>query len=161
MLSQRRAKIIIDAESSLGKLLNRIGRIIARRGLVEFLPSLNSIVRKLESHRYKVAVFGRISSGKSWLINRLLEIELLPVGTTPITAIPIHISAGIEPRLSVSFLDRQQESPVARLPEFATEQESPANTKRVVILVTVSKIGSRFESAVGAVARLDGNNSLI
>jgi GTP-binding protein EngB required for normal cell division len=122
------------AESSLGNLLDRIGRIIARHGLIEFLTSLNTIIRKVESHRYEVAVFGRVSCGKSSLINRLLEIDLLPVGTTPITAVPIHITAGIEQRLRVSFLDRRQDLPVARLAEFATEQENPANTKRVVAL---------------------------
>jgi GTP-binding protein EngB required for normal cell division len=130
--AEGRLRTRVLTESSLGRLVDRIGQIIARHGLVEFLPSLNSIVRKIESHRYEVAVFGRVSSGKSSLINRLLEIELLPVGTTPITAVPIHIIAGSEPRLRVSFLDRQQELPVDRLPEFATEQGNPANIKRVV-----------------------------
>jgi hypothetical protein len=35
--------------------------LISRHGLVEFLPVLNSIARKLESHRYEIAVFGRVS----------------------------------------------------------------------------------------------------
>jgi hypothetical protein len=106
--------------------------LISRHGLVEFLPVLNSIARKLESHRYEIAVFGRVSSGKSSLINRLLEIELLPIGTTPITAVPIHIVGGKEPRLRVTFMDRTVELRVEALPEFATEQGNPGNSKRVV-----------------------------
>jgi GTP-binding protein EngB required for normal cell division len=121
-------------QSKLGCFLETLSQIIARHGLVEFLPSLNSIIRKFESHRLEIAVFGRVSSGKSSLINRLLEIDLLPVGTTPITAVPIHIVGGSEPRLRVSFADRRQDLPVARLPEFATEQSNPSNAKRIVAL---------------------------
>lgn len=122
----------IQAEPVLGRLLERLAQIIARHGLVEYLPALDSIVRKLESHRYEIAVFGRVSCGKSSFINRLLEIQLLPVGSTPITAVPIHIIAGDKPQLRVSFAESTKDLPVERLPEFATEQGNPANSKRVV-----------------------------
>ncbi len=122
----------IEAEPALGRLLERLVQITARHGLVEYLPALDSIIRKLESHRYEIAVFGRVSCGKSSLINRLLEIQLLPVGSTPITAVPIHIIAGDKPQLKVSFAESTKDLPVDRLPEFATEQGNPANSKRVV-----------------------------
>jgi GTP-binding protein EngB required for normal cell division len=124
----------VQTEPALAGLLERMARIIARHGLVEFLPALDAIIRKVESHQYEIAVFGRVSSGKSSLINRLLEIELLPVGTTPITAVPIHIVSGSEPRLRVTFPDHVEELPVERMAEFATEQGNPANAKRVVAL---------------------------
>ena len=122
----------LQAEPALGRLLERVAQIISRHGLVEYLPALDSIVRKLESHRLEIAVFGRVSCGKSSFINRLLEMQLLPVGTTPITAVPTHIVAGNTPRLKVSFADGAKALPVERLPEFATEQGNPANSKRVV-----------------------------
>ena len=122
----------LQAEPALGRLLERLAQITAKHGLVEYLPALDSIIRKLESHRYEIAVFGRVSCGKSSLINRLLEIQLLPVGTTPITAVPIHIVAGDKPKLKVSFPESIKDLPVERLPEFATEQGNPANSKRVV-----------------------------
>ncbi|MBZ5499372.1 MAG: dynamin family protein [Acidobacteriia bacterium] len=122
----------IQAEPALGRQLERLSQIIARHGLVEYLSALDSIIRKLESHRYEIAVFGRVSCGKSSLINRLLEIQLLPVGSTPITAVPIHIIAGDRPQLKVSFPEGIKDLPVERLPEFATEQGNPANSKRVV-----------------------------
>jgi len=122
----------VETEPALAALLKRMAQIIANHGLVEFLPALDAIIRKVESHRYEIAVFGRVSSGKSSLINRLLEIELLPVGTTPITAVPIHIVSGSEPRLHVTFPDHVEELHVERMAEFATEQGNPANAKRVV-----------------------------
>jgi GTP-binding protein EngB required for normal cell division len=127
---QRLAKL--QAEPALVGSLRQLSQVISRHGLVEFLPAMNSITRKLESHRYEIAVFGRVSSGKSSLINRLLEIELLPVGTTPITAVPIHIVGGPEPKLQITFMDRASTMRVEDLPEFATEQGNPGNTKRVL-----------------------------
>lgn len=127
---QRLAKL--QAEPALVAMLQQFSQVISRHGLVEFLPAMNSIARKLESHRYEIAVFGRVSSGKSSLINRLLEIQLLPVGTTPITAVPIHIVGGPQPRLRVTFMDRTVAMRVEALPEFATEQGNPENAKRVL-----------------------------
>lgn len=140
----------LQAEPELAATLERLGTIIARHGLVEYHPALNSIVRKLQSHRYEIAVFGRVSSGKSSFINRLLDIRLLPVGTTPITAVPIHIVAGDRARLKVSFVDRAGEFPVEHLPEFATEQGNPANAKRVVGL-EVAVPSARLQNGVAFV----------
>ena len=140
----------LQAEPELAATLERLGTIIARHGLVEYHPALNSIVRKLQSHRYEIAVFGRVSSGKSSFINRLLDIGLLPVGTTPITAVPIHIVAGAQPRLQVTFADGAREFPVERLPEFATEQGNPANAKRVVGL-EVAVPSARLQNGVAFV----------
>jgi GTP-binding protein EngB required for normal cell division len=119
-------------ESLPDGLMERLARIISRHGLVEFLPALRSIVRKVESHRFEIAVFGRVSSGKSSLINRLLGTNLLPVGTTPITAVPTHILSGRAPGLRIHLADQVQELPLEKLPEFATEQKNPSNLKRVV-----------------------------
>jgi len=140
----------LDAEPELGSRLERVARIIAGHGLVEYLPVLDSVIRKLESHRLEIAVFGRISCGKSSLINRLLEMDLLPVGTTPITAVPIHIVAGGTPRLKVSFAEGTKDLPVGRLPEFATEQGNPANSKRVVG-IEVSVPAKRLQEGVALV----------
>ncbi len=131
-VAQEKRILQLKAEPSLVSMLHQYAAIISRHHLVEFLPTLNSITRKLESHRYEIAVFGRVSSGKSSLINELLGIQLLPVGTTPITAVPIHIVAGPQPRLRVTFLDRTVAMRAEALPEFATEQLNPANSKGVV-----------------------------
>ena len=130
--AQEKRVLQLQAEPSLVAMLQQFSKIVSRHGLVEFLPTLSSITRKLESHRFEIAVFGRVSSGKSSLINELLEIQLLPVGTTPITAVPIHIIAGPQPRLRVTFMDRTVALRAEALPEYAAEQFNPANSKRVI-----------------------------
>jgi GTP-binding protein EngB required for normal cell division len=136
--SQETSGIRYSAEPAVAAMLEQLSQIIERHRLVEFLPVVNSITRKLETHRYEIAVFGRVSSGKSSFINRLLDIQLLPVGATPITSVPIHILGGEKALLKVIFPDRIMTLDVEALPEFATEQGNPANSKRVVGLeVTV------------------------
>jgi GTP-binding protein EngB required for normal cell division len=132
--AQEKRLLQLRAEPSLVNMLQQFSKVVSRHGLVEFLPTLNSITRKLESHRFEIAVFGRVSSGKSSLINQILDIKLLPVGTTPITAVPIHILGGPQPRLRVTFMDRTVTLRTETLPEFATEQGNPANSKGVVAL---------------------------
>jgi GTP-binding protein EngB required for normal cell division len=124
----------LDTGPELTALLERMAQVIANRGLVEFLPALNALIRNAQPHPLEIAVFGKPSSGKSSLINRLLETELLPIGATPITAVPVRIVAGSEPRLRVSFLDRVEELPVGRLAEYGTEENNPGNSKRVVAI---------------------------
>ena len=124
----------LEIRPALVGLIEGMAQIIATHGLVEFLPALNAIIRKAQSHRYVIAVFGKRHAGKSSLINRLLEFQLLPVGLTPITAAPIHIIAGSEPQLRVSFLDRVEELPVGQLAQYGTGEKNHANSKRVIAL---------------------------
>ena len=123
-----------EIDPAFAALIERLAKIIETHGMVEFLPALNALSRRARSLRYEIAVFGRTNSGKSSLINRLLRTDLLPVGITPATAVPIRVSAGPGPLLRVSFPDRVDEVPATRLPEFAAEQENPANVKHVVAL---------------------------
>jgi len=135
--SGEKARIGHQADPALASPAQELARIIERHRLVELLPVLQSITRKLQTHRYEIAVFGRVSSGKSSFINRLLEIQLLPVGATPITSVPIHILGGEKPLLRVTFPDRTTMLPIEALSEFATEQGNPANSKRVLGLEVI------------------------
>jgi GTP-binding protein EngB required for normal cell division len=117
-------------------LLAALDRIIAGHGLVEFRPALSMVLERMEEPAFEIAVFGRVSSGKSSLLNRLLETEALPVGVTPITAVPIRIQHGREPRLTVWQADRAPEHPeIARLADFATERGNPSNARLVTRIV--------------------------
>jgi predicted GTPase len=117
-------------------LLQLLDRIVADRGLVELRPRLSMIVERLESNRFEIAVFGRVSSGKSSLLNHILRTTALPVGVNPITAVPTRLIHGGESWLTVSFADRRVERrPIDRLPEFVSELHNPANCKGVVRLV--------------------------
>jgi GTP-binding protein EngB required for normal cell division len=118
------------------ELLKMLERIINERGLVEFRSTLSVILDRLESNSFQIAVFGRVSSGKSSLLNYILETDVLPVGVNPITAVPTRIVHGTEPKLTVAYVDRKWErTELARLPEFVSEQFNPGNTKHVTRIV--------------------------
>jgi hypothetical protein len=59
-------------------LLNMLEELIAKYGLVEFRGALAAIVDTLARRGLEAAVFGRVSTGKSSLLNRLLERDVLP-----------------------------------------------------------------------------------
>ncbi len=83
-------------------------------------------------------MFGRVSSGKSSLLNAILDTEVLPVGVTPVTSVPTRITHGEQPSLTVSFADAPVKSfEIALLGEFATEQQNPGNVKLARITVTL------------------------
>lgn len=118
------------------ELLKRLERTIANHGLVEFRSILSTILERLEDPRFEIALFGRVSSGKSSLLNYLLHQELLPVGVNPITALPTRIVYGTIPRLIVQFADQKVKTfEVGQLAEFVSEQQNPANFKHVARLV--------------------------
>ena len=117
-------------------LLKALERIINQHGLVELRSSLSIIVDKLEGNSFQIAVFGRVSSGKSSMLNYILQTEVLPVGVNPITSVPTRIIHGSEPRLTVSYVDGKPERiGIGRLPEFATEEFNPGNARRVTRIV--------------------------
>jgi GTP-binding protein EngB required for normal cell division len=118
------------------RLLETIEQIIGERGLVEFRPALGGILDRAEDKTFEIAVFGRVSSGKSSLLNAILETDVLPVGVTPITAVPTRISFAPEPCMTVSFFEAPTNTfDIARLAEFATEQQNPGNSKHVTSIM--------------------------
>jgi GTP-binding protein EngB required for normal cell division len=114
------------------RLLNEIERIITAHGLVEFRGTLSMLLDRIEGAAFEVGVFGRVSSGKSSLLNYILQTDVLPIGVTPVTAIPTRISHGPIAEAGIEFAEAQpQIIPLSELPEFATEQKNPGNKKHV------------------------------
>jgi GTP-binding protein EngB required for normal cell division len=118
------------------RLLQTLQRVISDYGLVEFRPTLSMILDRLESKNFEIALFGRVSSGKSSLLNHIVQNDILPVGVTPITAVPTRLVYGHTPRLTVWYADRTPErTDIAHLPELVTEHENPGNYKHVTRIV--------------------------
>jgi GTP-binding protein EngB required for normal cell division len=114
------------------RLLSEIERIITAHGLLEFRGTLSMLLDRMENAAFEVGVFGRVSSGKSSLLNYILQTDVLPIGVTPVTAIPTRISHGPVAQAGIEFAEAQpQIIPLSKLPEFATEQENPGNKKHV------------------------------
>jgi GTP-binding protein EngB required for normal cell division len=116
--------------------LRLLGTLIERHGLVGLRSPLAVILERLEDPRFEIAVFGRVSTGKSSLLNHLLETTALPVGVTPITAVPTRVQYGDAPVVRVWTALRAPESVgLDRLGEFATEHGNPGNARHVTRLV--------------------------
>ena len=129
-------------------LLKRLERVVGQHGLVEFRSALSMILDRLESKAFEIALFGRVSSGKSSLLNYIVQSDVLPVGVNPITAVPTRLAYGTQPKLSVWFAHKSSEQvDIARLPEFVTEELNPANAKHVT-RITVELPSARLRDGV-------------
>jgi len=114
------------------ELLRKLEQVINTHGLIEFRSALSIILDRLESNNYQIAIFGRVSSGKSSLLNHILNADVLPVGVNPITAIPTRIAYSTVPRVIISHMDgKAEEVGIGRLHEFVSEQHNPGNSKHV------------------------------
>ncbi len=126
----------LEQTSAELELLAKLERIVTERGLVEFRSTIAGIAERLEDQSLEIAVFGRVSAGKSSLLNAVLGEEILPVGVTPITAVPTRIRYGDTPRLTVWYAERPAQTlEIARLIEVASEKGNPHNEKRVTRIV--------------------------
>ncbi|MGB6132778.1 MAG: dynamin family protein [Acidobacteriaceae bacterium] len=114
-------------------LLRAVEEIVTRHGLVEFRPRISALASRLEDDSLEVALFGRVSSGKSSMLNALLGVNVLPVGVNPITAVPTKLRYGKELRAAVSFGDGRSEAiGIEQLASLVTEQGNPGNLRNVV-----------------------------
>lgn len=117
-------------------VLKKLESVISEHGLVEFRSTLSMILDRLEDNSFEIAIFGRVSSGKSSLLNAMLGIDVLPVGVTPITAVPTRLLYGETPVVHVWFANRTPEGfDIAHLPEFVAEQLNRGNEKHVTRIV--------------------------
>jgi GTP-binding protein EngB required for normal cell division len=114
----------------------QLEEVVARWRLVESRPALEMIVKRLEAPSFEIAVFGRVSSGKSSLLNHLAGLDALPVGVTPVTAVPTRLVSGDRPSAVVSFAESGSR-PVGleHLWGFASEEGNPGNQKHVTSIV--------------------------
>jgi GTP-binding protein EngB required for normal cell division len=129
-LAERLARL--EASRAGTGALTVLNRVIDRWRLVEFRPLLDTIVQRLEAPQFEIAVFGRVSSGKSSLLNRVAGMDVLPVGVTPITAVPTRLVRGDQPAGIITFAEMgPRQIAVEQLREYASEEGNPGNRKHV------------------------------
>lgn len=129
-------------------LLRLLEQIARRNGLVEFRLRIEILATRLEEDTFEVALFGRVSSGKSSLLNALLGTDVLPVGVNPITAVPTKLRYGKTLKAAVAFGDgRNSQVPVDELARLVTEQGNPGNLQNVVRAV-VEIPSSRLQQGI-------------
>jgi ribosome biogenesis GTPase A len=102
------------------------------------VAKLDELQARLGEGLLRVAALGQFKRGKSTLLNALLGAPLLPMGVTPVTAIPTFIKAGDSTRIRVTF-DGDKEPIVVSdsekipqiLEEYISEAQNPHNRLRV------------------------------
>jgi len=126
----------LDAAPGSVAMLDLLNRIVMQWQLVEFRPSIDTIVQRLESPQFEIAVFGRVSSGKSSLLNHIAGSAILPVGVTPVTAVPTRLVRGRAPSATVYFAEYGPRSvDPKQLAEYASEEKNRGNHKHVTGIV--------------------------
>src|SRR5580658_5112666 len=91
-----------------------------------------SLAGRISEGRFYVACIGQFKRGKSTLINALIGDAVLPVGFTPVTAVPTVIRFGDRRRARVQVRDGSwQEVSLSDLNQYVSEQYNPENTKGV------------------------------
>jgi GTP-binding protein EngB required for normal cell division len=135
--------------SGLASLLKATGRLVDKYGFVEFRATLSALVEKITTPAYEIAFFGRVSAGKSSLLNRIIGIDLLPTGVTPVTSVPTRIRNRTDPGLLVWTAEgRLTRYEIDRLADFVTEQRNPGNEKRIVRLIAELPLATLPEEIV-------------
>lgn len=114
-------------------LLQLLEQVVTRNGLVEFRNRIDTLATRLEDDSFELALFGRVSCGKSSLLNALLGTDVLPVGINPITAVPTKLRYGTTLKAVVSYGDgRTAAVSIDELSRLVTEQGNPGNLKNIV-----------------------------
>lgn len=115
----------------VGEILRRLLSVSSAHGLTETRPLIAAAAERAEATTFDVGVFGRVNSGKSSLINTLVGEDVLPVGATPVTAVPLRVGRGPH-SVEVRFRSGPtQRVPLAELAAFATEEGNPQNARGV------------------------------
>ena len=145
-LPERLARL--QAAPGSAAMLRLLDQVVMRWQLVEFRPTIGTIVQRLESPQFEIAVFGRVSSGKSSLLNHIAGSSVLPVGVTPVTAVPTRLVRGDCPRAVVHFAETRPRSVDPKeLAEYASEEKNRGNHKHVTG-ITVEMPSGRLREGV-------------
>lgn len=137
----------------VGEILRTLERLSAEHGIAEVRTLLDAAADRAGATMLEVGVFGRVGAGKSSLINALVGASVLPVGATPVTAVPVRIERGEAAAATV----RQDEGGVLAIPldkiaAYVTEAHNPHNrlgVRTVDITMPTAPEGVRFVDTPG------------
>jgi Dynamin family len=91
-----------------------------------------ALASRVSQGRFYVACIGQFKRGKSTLINAIVGEPILPVGFTPVTAVPTVIRFGEQRRAQVQGRDGSwREVALSELGQYVSEEGNPENEKKV------------------------------
>ncbi len=129
-------------------ILNKITSINEAIGLPDLAKYVSKLINNNEKKIY-VAVLGQFKSGKSSLLNNLLNLNILPTGIVPVTAIVTQIRFGVQPNLIIKYLNgTEAHVPFDSLSDYVTEKLNPENIKQVDIAIVEHPILEPFKNII-------------
>ena len=118
----------IDGASRLLRLANLAEDLNAR----PIQEEAEDLAARIAEGRFYVACLGQFKRGKSTLINALIGDAVLPVGFTPVTAVPTVIRYGETRRARIQGREGSwQDVNASDLKQYVSEEYNPENTKGV------------------------------
>jgi GTPase SAR1 family protein len=115
--------------------LERSVEVLSGLASADERAAIDEMRARVATRRLRVLVGGEAKRGKSTLVNRLLDRDVLPVGVIPVTAIVTTVYRdrdAADEFLVVQFLDgRQSRHELAELADFITEQGNPNNQRQI------------------------------
>ncbi|HVU93685.1 MAG TPA: dynamin family protein [Puia sp.] len=126
---QTQVPILSDLCLQLDRLQQTAGSLADR----DFYRELDELRVKVTEQKLNLVVVGLFKRGKSSLVNALIGKELAPVAVTPLTS--VITSFEYDPARSyarICYLGGEiQEAPTEAAAQYISEEENPANTKRI------------------------------
>ena len=109
--------------------LAQLGEDLGSRRVAE---EARELAARVSEGRFYVACVGQFRRGKSTLINALVGEAILPVGFTPVTAVPTVVRFGERLAARIRAMDYSwREVPVADVKQYVSEECNPENTKGI------------------------------
>lgn len=109
--------------------LARLGKELGSERVAE---EARDLAARVSEGRFYVACVGQFKRGKSTLINALVAQAILPVGFTPVTAVPTVVRFGERLMARIKARDYSwREVPVAEVEQYVSEEHNPENSKGV------------------------------
>jgi len=112
--------------------LLRLAELAEELGSSRIAEEARDLANRISEGRFYVACIGQFKRGKSTLINALIGDAVLPVGFTPVTAVPTVIRYGDKRKARIQARDSSwQEVSVSDLNQYVSEECNPENTKGI------------------------------
>jgi GTP-binding protein EngB required for normal cell division len=112
--------------------LFRLAELAEDLGSGRIAGEARDLASRISEGRFYVACIGQFKRGKSTLINALIGDPVLPVGFTPVTAVPTVIRFGDQRRARIQVGNGSwQDVSVADLNRYVSEEWNPENTKGI------------------------------
>ncbi|HAZ47868.1 MAG TPA: dynamin family protein [Cyanobacteria bacterium UBA11369] len=115
----------------LNNLCNQLNQVIQDCSNHDLLPhklteDIVTVSHKIQSQRFRLAVVGEFSQGKSTLLNALLGEEIQPVRAIPCSGTVTVLKYGAQKRVVCRYKDREEEIPPDQYQEKAAISEDAA-----------------------------------